>query len=177
MEGKQKLTVNWLVQMQMMWKEVVGEGEYLLKVMILATKKEFSKYILWRRPSPAPRHSLNPQNTIIETPTHHIKASLLPPFFRIHHLQEYKQSETPHTTKSVSIPGLKALPRECMLPLPPPARHHIRHHSRPASPSQCVMRRHHCASRSGRHVRAGVHPLVRRRQLRHRGYWEFCEAG
>ena len=166
---KRKLAISWLMKMQRMWKEVVGGGEYLLryhhlyyilKAMTPATKKGFSKHIL-QRPHPAPRHSLNPKNTIIETPTHHIKASLLPPFLRIHHPQEYKQSENPHTTKSVSIPGLKALPRECMLPPPSPGRHHIRHHSRPASASRCVVRRHHRASRNGRHVRARVHLPVR----------------
>ena len=55
MGGKRKLDINWLMQMQMMWKEVVGEGEYLLryhylyyilKAMTLATKKGFSKHIL-----------------------------------------------------------------------------------------------------------------------------------
>ena len=48
--GKQKLDINWLVQMQRMWEEVARGGEYLLryhhlyyilKAMILATKEGF----------------------------------------------------------------------------------------------------------------------------------------
>lgn len=51
MGGEREEVVNWLVQVQRLWEEVVGRGVsiycdttvYIVKAMILVAKKEFSK--------------------------------------------------------------------------------------------------------------------------------------